>query len=489
MRPLDPRLLRKAKAATRFIVGVVALAIFSTLATVGVAFGLSQFISKSFIDQIPIQDTLGYLQIALIAAIARAIVLWGQEYLGSIAAAAVKLDLRNQALEKLSILGDERVATKGTGALSQLIGPGLDALDSYFAKFLPQLVYTALITPALVVLIWSLDLESGLALVFTLPLIPLFMVMIGLFTSKVQAEQQAALGKLNGHYLEILRGATTLKIFGRIDRQLKTLHDVADEFRIRTMRVLRISFLSGFALELAASLSVALIAVAIGLRLVNGDLSLEIGLFVLLLAPEAYLPLRMVGLQFHAASEGLEVSKQVLDLLEEAPADRNARQLQLPKNKITALVGESGAGKSSALMRLAKQTKARVSWLPQKPLLIPGTVRENILCFGSEDSVELAKAVKAAAITDISLDARIGDQGIGLSGGQAQRVALARIFYHQAVNKTNYLFLDEPTASLDLKLQKRVASYLAELAKTGVTVILVTHQNSLVKIADQVVTF
>ena len=489
MRPLDPRLLRKAKAATRFIVGVVALAILSTLATVGVAFGLSQFISKSFIDQVPIQETLGYLQIALVAAIARALVLWGQEYLGSIASAAVKLDLRTQALQKLAILGDEQVATKGTGALSQLLGPGLDALDSYFAKFLPQLVYTALITPALVVLIWSLDLESGLALVFTLPLIPLFMVMIGLFTSKVQAEQQKALSKLNGHYLEILRGATTLKIFDRIERQLKTLHDVAEEFRRRTMRVLRISFLSGFALELAASLSVALIAVAIGLRLVNGDLSLEVGLFVLLLAPEAYLPLRMVGVQFHSASEGLEVSKQVLDLLEENSSSRPAKRISIKKNKVTALVGESGIGKSSALLQLAMENKKSVSWLPQKPLLLPGTIRENILSFGAEKPLELELAIKSAGLTDLSLDTWIGDQGIGLSGGQAQRVALARIFYHQLVNKTKYLFLDEPTAALDLKLQKHIASYLKQLAENDVTVVLVTHQNSLVKAADQVVTF
>jgi len=479
MRPLDPRLIREARATIWFIATVVALALLATAATVAIAFSLASFIVGIFVDGREFAEVGHHLGLALAAAAIRATVHFVQEWAGFRASAEVKRRLRSRALDVISNRASGVGKSHGTGSLSMLLSSGLESLDVYFAKYVPQLVFTALVTPFFVALVWFLDPTSATALIFTLPLIPIFMILIGLVTKDVQQKQLHALEQLNGHFYEILRGIQTLKIFDRTERQTATLRSVALERRNRTMKVLRVSFLSGFALELAASLSVALIAVTIGLRLVDGQLDLFTGLFVLLIAPEAYLPLRNVGAQFHASAEGVEVSGRVLDILETPEKESDiAFEFQ---TGITALTGPSGAGKSTALR---SNLGSGVSWMPQHSSLLAGSVQQNIAGFEPVQPELLRRVVELAALDDVPLDT-ILDSDAALSGGQIQRVAFARTAYHALAGQSKLLLLDEPASQQDPGRQKLIAKAIQSLAASGISVALATHQAHLLEIADR----
>lgn len=482
MKPLDPRLLREARATTWFLAMVVALALVGTSATVVIAWALSSFIVGIFVSGFELEQIINLLWVAIAAAAIRAFVHFIQEWAGFRASAEVKIRLRMRVLDKVDAFGADFVRPVGSGALSQLIGSSLDSLDVYFSKYLPQLVYTALVTPAFVGLVWFLDMPSGLVLVLTLPLIPLFMVLIGMVTSEVQQSQLNALEQLHSHFLEVLRGLTTLKIFGRAKPQESVLEGLSENFHKRTMKVLRVSFLSGFALELGASLSVALIAVSIGLRLVSGDLDLFTGLFVLLLAPEAYLPLRNVGAQFHAASEGAKVSSRVLDLLATKAEKPEVAAFEVLPG-VTAVVGRSGSGKSRLLRSLAGPT---TSWMSQDNAIFAGSVADNIAGTENLNQVAALQALSMVQLSDLELDRQIGPNQ-GLSGGQLQRVCLARAFYRMLVNDLEVLVLDEPSSQLDLDNQELIAKTLSELATSGKKIVVATHQDSLMRIANKVV--
>lgn len=481
MKPLDSRLVREARATAGYLFLVVALAIFAALATVAIAYFLSSFVVAIFVEQQPLGNQTQLLGFALLAGVVRALIHFSGEWIGFLASGRVKLELRQKALKRLRSGGSELVSKHGSGELSSLLGPSLDAIDVYFTKYLPQLVFTALVTPALTALIWYLDLASGITVLFTLPLIPLFMVMIGFATRDLQDKQLDSLERLNGHFLETIKGLVTLKIFNRIQRQEKVLQEVSEQYRVRTMKVLRLSFLSGFALELAASLSVALIAVSIGIRLVDGQLDLFTGLFILVIAPEVYLPLRNVGAQFHAAAEGVSVSSRVLDLISEPEATPESR-FDVEESGITAIVGPSGVGKTRALKSMFS---ANDVWMPQVSTLIPGTVISNITGADEINSAKLAKAVAFAQASEIDLNQLVSE--VSLSGGQRQRVALSRAFYRLFSTQANRLLLDEPTSQLDTNTADLVAKNLREIADSGVKVIVVTHSKHLIAIADQVV--
>ena len=340
MKPLDPRLVREARATTRYLILVVALATFATFSTVAIAFSFARFVVEIFVNRNSLDSQWHWLAFSLIAAAIRALIHFAQEWAGFFAAGKVKQELRSKALKRIEQGGIEFVSRYGTGELSTLLGSGLDAIDVYFSKYLPQLVFTALVTPALTVLIWYFDAPSGITVLLTLPLIPLFMVMIGIATRDLQDKQLQSLQRLNGHFLEIIKGLITLKIFNRVERQEAVLLEVSEQYRQRTMKVLRLSFLSGFALELAASLSVALLAVSIGIRLVDGQMELFTGLFILIIAPEVYLPLRNVGAQFHAAAGGVAVSSKVLDLIQQPHTEPAVDDLEINAG-LTVLVGPS----------------------------------------------------------------------------------------------------------------------------------------------------
>jgi ATP-binding cassette subfamily C protein CydD len=481
MKPLDPRLVREARATAGYLILVVALATFATLATVGIAFSFSSFVVEIFVNHNSLESQLHWLGYALIAAAIRAIVHYAQEWAGFFAAGKVKNELRAKALKRIEKGGSELVSRYGTGELSSLLGSGLDAIDVYFAKYLPQLVFTALVTPALTALIWFFDPASGLTVLFTLPLIPLFMVMIGIATRDLQDKQLDSLQKLNGHFLEIIKGLTTLKIFNRVELQEKVLLEVSEQYRSRTMKVLRLSFLSGFALELAASLSVALLAVSIGIRLVDGQMFLFTGLFILIIAPEVYLPLRNVGAQFHAAAGGVAVSSKVLDLIQEPHAAGGYEPMDI-QDGLTVLAGPSGVGKS---LRLKAMVSSQSTWMPQTSTLLPGSIRDNIVGQTNFSDTYLDQAVSFAQIGDLELNQLVTEGS--LSGGQRQRIALARAIYRLQQTGSNLLLLDEPTSQVDSATSERIVAELKALCASGVKVVAATHSQQLIEAADQVV--
>lgn len=483
MKPLDPRLVSKARATARYILLVVALAILAVLSTVVIAWSLASFVAAVFVSGQNIAQAQQFLGWALLAAGIRALVHFAQEWVGFWAAGKVKLQLREQALDVIEKAGSELVGEHGSAELTQLLGPSLDSLDIYFAKYLPQLVFTALVTPALTALIWFMDAASGITVLLTLPLIPLFLAMIGYATRDLQDSQLAALERLNGHFLEIIKGLVTLKVFSRTQLQKQILKDVSEQFRLRTMKVLRVSFLSGFALELAASLSVALIAVSIGLRLVDGKLALFTGLFILIIAPEVYLPLRNVGAQFHAASQGVSVSSRILDFLETGALNQTPPVPIEFKPGFTAVIGPSGVGKTTALLALAKEGGV---WMPQSAVLIPGTIRSNIVGPGEVDQGALEFAIELSQLSSMNIEVMVSEQD-GLSGGQRQRVSLARAIYRLRTSGESLLLLDEPTSQLDIETANAVIQGLKRLAKEGVSVVAVSHAKSLIESADQVV--
>jgi ATP-binding cassette subfamily C protein CydD len=316
MRPLDPRLLRHASAARWFLVVGAVLGLAQTLAIVAFAWLLSQSITLA-VDGVPPAELSSTVAALAGVVIVRASIVWLLEVAANRGAAAVKSQLRAAVLERLGRRGPDWLAGQQDARIATVITSGLDALDNYFARYLPQLLLTAIATPILVaVMLWQ-DLPSGVTVLIVLPVIPIFMILIGQATQSVQRTQWDALQRLSTGFLDVVGGLATLKIFGREGRQAVRLGGLTDDYRGRTMKVLRVSFLSGFVLELAGSLSVALIAVSIGIRLIDGSLLLGVGLFVLLLAPEAFLPLRQVGVQFHAAADGLAAAEDVFAILDD----------------------------------------------------------------------------------------------------------------------------------------------------------------------------
>ncbi len=470
-------------------------------ATVTISWSLAFFVSQVFIERATL-DSVSFCFVWLaIGGVTKAFVAWLQEFLATRAAAAVKVELRQKLFDAVEKLGPSWLAKKSVAEINLLATTGLDALEPYFSKYLPQLVYTAMVTPAFLSIIWLTDLPSGVALMLTLPLIPVFMIFIGWATKSVQQRQLDSLTQLSQHFLEVLRGLTTLKIFGRVEAQARTLERVSGEHRQRTMKVLRVSFLSGFALELIASLAVALIAVSIGLRLLSGELTLMVGLFVLLLAPETYLPLRQVGAQFHASAEGVAASSGILDIIQEANSLLESdswvadQDYAFEPGKLTVLVGPSGVGKSSIFRRLlgfdpssVALEIAQVSWLPQASKLFDGNVETNIVGPGHRtEKSSLRSACEMAALDDLAAEHEVGVAGTSVSGGQAQRICLARTFYRALESNCSHLLLDEPISALDEARATVVVQSLKRFAASGLAVVAISHQKLLVEHADRVI--
>lgn len=521
-----------------------ALGAVQTASIIGFAWLVTHLIVSAIAGQ-RVEDLLPWFG-ALLAVIAvRSAATWGMEAISARAAAKVKSELRAKLLASIAKLGPAWLAGTSSSRLTTLAGPGLGALDTYFAKYLPQLILTAIATPVLIVVMAMWDLPSAITVIITLPLIPIFMILIGWATEKVQQRQWTALSTLATGFLEVVEGLSTLKIFGRAQRQPARIRRVTDDYRVATMKVLRLSFMSGFALELLASLSVALIAVTIGIQLINRDMTLEVGLFVLLLAPEVYLPLRQVGAQFHAAADGVAASEDVFAVIEEAddapgeprlsPGVRTAAQLErvigtgqdlvfsdvtvgydgrtvlrdyhlvAPAGEVTALVGPSGAGKSTLLAvargavaaqgtvtiggeRLSGDARrAAIAWMGQSASLIEGTVADNV-ALGQPDAspAEVRLALSASGLEFLESDRVLGVAGSGLSGGQSQRVALARTLLRARRLDCPVVLFDEPSSALDAETERRIAAAFRSLADEGRVVLVVSHRRALVASADSV---
>ncbi|MGW0310338.1 thiol reductant ABC exporter subunit CydD [Streptomyces flavidovirens] len=544
MKPIDPRLLRHARATRLFLGAVVVLGLAGAGLVVAQAMLIAEVVVGAF--QRGLDGTELRTPLLLLAAVAlgRSLVAWLTELAAHRASAAVKSELRGRLLERAVVLGPGWLSRQRVGSLVALATRGVDALDDYFSRYLPQLGLAVVVPVAVLARIVTEDWISAAVIVGTLPLIPLFMILIGWATQARMDRQWRLLSRLSGHFLDVVAGLPTLKVFGRAKAQAESIRSITAEYRQATMRTLRIAFLSSFALELLATLSVALVAVGIGMRLVHGDLDLYTGLVILVLAPEAYLPLRQVGAQYHAAAEGLAAAEEIFDVLEteprrpvgggEAPssgplrvegvtvrhtgrteASLDSASLVVREGETVAVVGPSGVGKSTLLNVLLgfapvdegrvvvgdgpgavdlatvsmERWRQRIAWVPQRPHLFAGTIAENVrLARPDADDAAVVAALRDAGAYDFvaalpqGVETRLGEDGAGLSAGQRQRLALARAF----LADRPLLLLDEPTANLDGETEAGIVDAVRRLA-AGRSVVLVVHRPALLAVADRVV--
>jgi len=536
MRPVDPRLLRYAAAARGYLVLAVAAGLVSTGLILAQA-GLLAHALASAATGTGVAALAGTLGLLLAVLAARALTAYGGELAALRAAATVKSQLRRRLTAHLVRLGPAWLGGQQAGELAALSSKGLDALDPYFARFLPQLVLAVAVPVAVLIRVALADWISALVIAVTLPLIPVFAVLVGLQTRARTQRQWQLLARLGGHFLDVVQGLPTLKLFGRDQAQADVIREVTGEYRSATMATLRIAFLSALVLELSAALATALVAVEIGLRLLAGHVSYQTALLVLLLTPEAYLPLRAVGAQFHASMEGVTAAGRVCDILGEplparlssaAPVPPDLRHATIQLNAVSlaydtrqraaldhvscsirpgdriVLTGPSGAGKSSLLALLLRFTaptegritvgpdavdlahldlaawRRQIAWVPQRPHLFEGTVASNI-ALGQPDATaaDIARAAAAAGAAEFiaalpgGYAAPLGERGSRLSAGQRQRIALARAFLRDAP----LLLLDEPVAHLDPITARQIMDVIERLM-AGRTVLLVTHRQA-----------
>jgi len=538
VRPYDPRLARYAAATRGYLVACVLLGLLGAGLVVAQATLLAATIARAVGGAGLAELRTGLVALGAVVAL-RALTTWAADLAAQRTSAAVKSQLRGRLLGHL-------VRTRGaglaTGEATTLLTRGLDALDPYFARYLPQVVLAAVVPAVILTRIVPADLVAGVTVAVTLPLIPVFMALVGQTTAAMNERRLGMLTQLGRHFLDVLAGLPTLTVFNRARAQAATIARVTGEFGRTTLRTLRLAFLSSLVLELLATLSVALVAVGIGLRLVRGELDLRTALLVLILAPEAYLPLRRLAAQYHASTEGLAVASRVFAVLEQPEPARGTRtdvpdprvapievegltvryegraepapdrlSLTVRPGAVTAIAGPSGCGKSTllaVLLGLVPPTAGRVvaggldlaeldpdawrrqvGWLPQRPHLFAGTVADNIR-IGRPDAsaAEVREAARRAgadpfvtALPD-GYDTVVGDGGRVLSAGERQRVALARVLLRDAP----LVLLDEPTASLDAATEAVLADAIRALAGTH-TVVVVAHRQAVLDLADHVV--
>ncbi|MEU9759981.1 thiol reductant ABC exporter subunit CydD [Streptomyces sp. NPDC047987] len=539
MKPIDPRLLRHARATRFFLAAVVALGAIGAALVIAQAMLIADIVVGGFEDGLTASGLRTPLLLLAAVALGRALVSWLTELAAYRASAAVKSELRGRLLARATELGPGWLSGQRSGSLVTLATRGVDALDDYFARYLPQLGLAVVVPVAVLARIVTEDWVSAAIIVVTLPLIPLFMILIGWATQARMDRQWRLLSRLSGYFLDVVAGLPTLKVFGRAKAQAESIRAITSQYRRATLRTLRIAFLSSFALELLATLSVALVAVTIGMRLVYGGLDLYTGLVVLILAPEAYLPIRQVGAQYHAAAEGLSAAEEIFAVLETEPRKGGTADVPEPlrleledvtvrhegrtapsldraslvveEGETVALTGPSGVGKSTLLdvvlgftapdegrVRVGgadlgtldlERWREQIAWVPQRPYLFAGTIAENVrLARPDADDAAVMAALRDAGAYDFVArlpDGELtvlGEDGAGLSAGQRQRLALARAF----LADRPLLLLDEPTASLDGETEEGIVDAVRRLA-VGRTVLLVVHRPALLAVADRVV--
>jgi ATP-binding cassette subfamily C protein CydD len=534
VRPLDPRLLRYSAAARGYLAVTVGLGLAATALILLQASLLAHVLAAAATGTgvTVLAGSLGALAIVLAA---RAAAGYGGEVTALRAAAAVKSQLRRRLTDHVLKLGPSWLSGHRSGEVTTLATRGLDALDPYFARYLPQLVLACVVPFAVLIRVGLADWISGVVIGVTLPLIPLFAILVGLHTKAVTQRQWRLLARLGGHFLDVVEGLPTLKLFGRGKPQAEVIGRVTGDYRKATMATLRVAFLSALVLELAAALATALVAVEVGLRLLAGHMSYSTALLVLLLTPEAYLPLRAVGAQFHASTEGAAAARDVFAILDTPVPGRVAkppaaatRRVDLrtdtirlsgaglsypgrgrdalsgvnmtirPGDQIT-LTGPSGAGKSSLLsllLRFAEPTTGRIevggvdlacvpprewrrqiAWVPQDPHLFAASVAENIALGDPAASREtIAAAARAAGADGFIEELPYGyDTEVGEHGLRLSSGQRQQIALARAfLRDAPLLLLDEPAAHLDAATTARLAAALEALT-AGRTVIRVSH--------------
>jgi thiol reductant ABC exporter CydD subunit len=537
---LDPRLLGRARAVRLLLVTDAVLGVFTALLVLAQAVLLARVAARGF-GGASLADVTWPLVALVGVVVARALTAWGFEVAGRRAATGVVSRLRLDLVEARlrgspAALDGAESAEVATAAVT-----GVDALEATFARYLPQLVTAVVVPVAVLALVVSVDPLAAGVMVLTLPLVPVFMWLVGRYTERRARARWRAMSVLANHFLDVVRGLPTLRAFNRGRLQGERIVAVSDEYRRASMGTLRAAFLSGAVLELAATLGIALVAVVVGVGLAEGDVGFEAALTVLVLAPELYLPLRNLAAQFHASADGAAVAARMLDLSDAAavaaggaappdpatatiafdsvsfryPAgDRDALHeidLELRPGETVALVGPSGGGKSTLaalLLRFAEPSAGRIrigtddlaaldaaawrrrlAFVPQRPTLFRGTIADNIrLGDPSADAVRVRQAAQRAGAHDFvstlpdAYETVVGDGGRALSSGERRRIALARAFLRDAP----LVILDEPTADLDAASAALVGEAIEQL-RTGRTVLLVAHRPELAAAADRVV--
>ena len=549
MRPVDPRLLRYARSTRGFLIAAVGAGVVSAVLIIVQARLLSQVLVDVTANGAVWKLVVGSVVALAVVFVTRAALAWLIEVLAVRSSAKAKQELREAALDRILAQGPAGPAAQNPGEVAALLTRGIDSLDAYYARYLPQLVLAVIVPIAILATVLGQDLISAIIIAVTIPLIPMFMALIGMYTKTRVDRQWRTLASLSGHFLDLISGLPTLVIFGRAKAQADAIRAMGDRYRSSTMSVLRISFLSSFALELLASLSVALVAVSVGLRLAEGQIQYAPALFVLILAPEAFLPLRLVGQHFHAAAEGLGAATRIIADIESplpvaggsrrvpaqirievvdveiayAARDRTALAptsfVALP-GSITAIVGSSGGGKSTLLAGLLGfaapvrgeilvgpdqpladtdlvSWRACLGWLPQNPHLISPsldrepTIRGIIECgriprFSDEQLWQVLEQVGLAPqIRALTLGLDARLQADGSGVSVGQRQRLA--LSRALVGAPPVLLLDEPTAALDPVSEDLVSRSMRSAADAGAIVIVVAHRPAVIDLADQVV--
>lgn len=531
--------VRQSCAARRGLLVSIGFQLAAGIALLAQSFAITRAIAAVFLQHATLADVVGLLALAAVCALARAVFTYGAHIAAADVSIQVRLDLRRHLIAHLAASG----AAHGerTGEQVVAVTKGIDALEAFFRDYLPAVFTAALLPLTILLVVLPLDLLTFVVLLVTAPLIPFFMILIGKAAGALAKTQYAGLAHLSAHFLDVMQGLTTLKLFNRSRYQIATIARISDEFRAATMGVLRVAFLSALTLELLATVSVAIVAVEIALRLLHGGIPFESALFLLVIAPEFYQPLRTLGARFHAGTEASAAAARIFDLLEtplppapvapvplpprldirfddvrfayeggERPA-LDGLSFALAHGEHVALVGTSGGGKTTAAALLLKfiqpdsgvisvagtdltqldadAWRSRIAWVSQQPYLFNATVAENIrLARPDAPLSEVVAAAQSAEAHDFitrlphGYDTVIGERGARLSGGQAQRIAIARAFLKDAP----LLLLDEITSYLDIDTEAALNRALSRLLQ-GRTALIIAHRLHTIRQMDRIV--
>ncbi|MFY0408369.1 thiol reductant ABC exporter subunit CydD [Solicola sp. PLA-1-18] len=534
--PVDPRLVRHSGAVRRHLVVVVALGTVVAVLVVAQAWLVSDVVADGFAGGGTSDALLAAVTALALVLAGRAVLDWGHQVLAARAATAVTSALREEVAEAL-VAGRPGATPSSTGRVVALLGHGLDALEPYVGRYLPALGLAVTVPGVVVVALFAADTLAAVTVAVTLPLVIVFMVLVGWLTEQRTQRRWDALARLTHHFADVLAGLTVLTVLGRAASQVTGLRDVGERHRRATTKALRLAFLSSMVLELVATVSVALVAVGVGLRVVEGHLGLKTGLFVLLLAPEAFAPLRRLGTHFHDSAEGVAASREAFAVLDRAEGDSPGRRgapdldlavielrgvsvrhdnrdgaapdrasLVLRPGESVALAGPSGCGKSTLLAVLLgtarpdagsvevggvdlaeldlEDWRRQLAWVPQHPVLVDGTVADNVRLGGTADDADVRAALDDAGADDLALDRRVGEAGAELSSGERRRVGVARALLRVRHRGARLLLLDEPTAGLDAATESRV---LDALHGAGATLVTAAHRRAALDRCDRVV--
>ena len=524
----------------------IVLATLSALILVAQTYFLATLLDKLIMQNVPRDELIPYFLGLIIGFGMRAIILWAREKIGFQSGQLLRNHIRQKILDKIHLVGPATINQKPAGSWASIMLEQVENLHNFYARFLPQQSLSGIVPVVILIAVFPLNWAAGLILMITAPLVPVFMILVGIAAADSSQKNMETLARLSAQFLDRLRGLETLRLFNRTSEQTEHIENSTEDFRETTMDVLKLAFLSSAVLEFFTSISIALMAVyfgfsylgQIGFGTYNAPLTLFTGFFCLILAPEFYQPLRDLGAYYHDRAAGIGAADAIVDFLEsdyltvhqnektislESAVEISAENLvvlstqgsaltkplnfQIPANHNVALVGQSGAGKTSLMnvilgflpyegsLKINGQElresnlsdwRKHIAWVGQNPLLLQGTIKENLLLGDIQTSDEkihraLSHAQATEFIDKLGLDYEIKDGGLGISVGQAQRLAIARAL----LRKDSLLLLDEPTASLDAQSENLVLQALNEMSCYQTT-LMITHRIEDLKQCDQI---